>query len=419
MRSRARGRAGRRRRTPASRCASRCRAGRRSTTAPTCIARPMLVSDRPRPMSPAAMAAWIDLVLLRELQHADRQRAEDDHAEAVVRPLGGELGQQLPRDLALGLAHRSLWLHVVVDRLGAGALHRGRRARRRSPGPCCGCGRAPARSRRPCRRARRRTPASTGRPCRGRAQRAPARRRCAAPSPAARKRGRAACSAAQVLASAPPGARQQRQHGQRQQPQQPGVVEAHAEPRSASRQRRQNSISQASIGMRAWQRMPLLAAVAEELERATAGRTLTRSSRRGAKRGCARDEAIDALLEHHLAHRPVQGLVKLLERLAPLRLGARRRQATQRAPCQRERPMRARPPRQADVDMGQIGQQQQRDDAVGDRGASARSGCRSAAVAHRAAVRRGRAAARPPPAPAATPSPARLRRGPPAHAARP
>src|SRR6478752_2814197 len=64
--------------------------------------------------------------------------------------------------------------------------------------------------------------------------------------------------------------------------------------------------------------------------------------------GLGGDEAVDARFEDDLACSPVQGRVQAMKRLTPLRLGIVGGDAAQRAPCQRERTMRARPPRQAD-----------------------------------------------------------------------
>ena len=181
--------------------------------------------------------------------------------------LGRELRQHAPRDDALGLARLvRAELRVVVHRLRPGAVQRRCCGRRRSPGPCCGCGRAAARSRRRGRRVRPRTRAGTGRQCRRwrrRARALPPRATAHCRTCELRSRG---SSATQALGKAPRTARKQRQQRQREQRTatrpagrsslgEPRArlctaspfgrpCGAHADPRSRSRQRRQSATSQ-------------------------------------------------------------------------------------------------------------------------------------------------------------------------------
>ena len=302
----------------------------------------MLVSDRPRPMLPAAMAAWITSRLLREVEHPHRQRAEERPAEAVVGPLRGELGEQLPRHLALGFAQpRRRLAEVVVQHLRPGGR----------------CPAAAARPAKPWSMLRLRSSSSTiSAPCPTRSTRYSGRCGPASANTSAASASAAAPRSAQPSTCDGAVARHQREpavgqrpcrgansgsSGQRQQPQHPGVRRRRSKligsPRSASRQRRHSAHQPAPTSPAARALPAPKNCRARGLRRSAAGRRAAARSRRArcdeAHRGRARTAPRPAAAVERRVQLHAGGAPGLVVRL--------RRQAAQRAPGARERPVRA------------------------------------------------------------------------------
>ena len=312
-------------------------------------------------------------------------------------------------------------LRVVVERLGAGALRPPRRPR---AGEALVHAAAAVEHQHDlgaaCRRARPRTRAGTGRPCRRPAPPAPAPPRAQRPAAAPREARSRGSSAAQALR-------------QRAAPAAPTAAAAPAAAATAARRWSKlmqppaphrgsggRTRSASAVGERVAARSPRHPSPknsrARLLEEARAGRRAS-----GAKRGCARDEAVDA--RARTAPRPPSRSRPRAARSKPRATAPRRRCAGKprsARQAQRERPLPRAPPRQAEVDLRQVAEQQRDAPArIGEQARARGARCRSAAAARRAASRPGPRAATRPPAPAAPPSPARHRCAAPARAAGP